>query len=87
MNARFSVRPRIYASGATSITPDAKDWRFENRAWKENPFYHRLGQAYLAVNWEATPNEVAHFIQPHPSFSEVFGETVLALTGRGLHVG
>jgi dihydrolipoamide dehydrogenase len=46
----------------------------------------QLGAGYLAVNWEATPNEVAHFIQPHPSFSEVFGETVLALTGRGLHV-
>ena len=46
----------------------------------------QLGQAYLSVNWEATPAEVAHFVQPHPSLSEVFGETVLALTGRGLHV-
>ena len=25
------------------------------------------------------------FIQPHPTLSEMFGETVLALTGRGLH--
>ena len=47
----------------------------------------QLGQAYLSVNWEATPDEVAHFIQPHPTLSETFGETVLALTGRGLHVG
>lgn len=47
----------------------------------------QLGQAYLAVNWEATPDEIAQFIQPHPSLSENFGETVLALTGRGLHVG
>ncbi len=46
-----------------------------------------LGPGYLAVNWEATADEVAHFIQPHPSLSETFGETVLALTGRGLHVG
>jgi len=46
----------------------------------------QLGQAYLAVNWEATPDEVAHFVQPHPTLSETFGETVLALTGRGLHV-
>lgn len=45
-----------------------------------------LGAGYLAVNWEATPAEVAQFIQPHPSLSETFGETVLALTGRGLHV-
>ena len=47
----------------------------------------QLGAGYLAVNWEATPDEVARFIQPHPSLSETFGETVLALTGRGLHVG
>jgi dihydrolipoamide dehydrogenase len=46
-----------------------------------------LGAGYLAVNWEAVPEEVAQFIQPHPSLSETFGETVLALTGRGLHVG
>jgi dihydrolipoamide dehydrogenase len=47
----------------------------------------QLGQAYLALNWEATPDEIAQYIQPHPSLSENFGETVLALTGRGLHVG
>lgn len=46
----------------------------------------QLGQGYLAVNWEATPDEIAQFIQPHPSLSETFGETVMALTGRGLHV-
>jgi dihydrolipoamide dehydrogenase len=45
-----------------------------------------LSAGYLAVNWEATPEEVAAFLQPHPSLSETFGETVLALTGRGLHV-
>jgi dihydrolipoamide dehydrogenase len=47
----------------------------------------QLGAGYLAVNWEAFPEEVAQFIQPHPSLSETFGETMLALTGRGLHVG
>ncbi|HZU78421.1 MAG TPA: FAD-dependent oxidoreductase, partial [Acidimicrobiales bacterium] len=46
----------------------------------------QLGAGYLAVNWEATPEEVGQFIQPHPTLSEAFGETVLALTGRGLHV-
>ena len=45
----------------------------------------QLGQGYLSVNWEATPDEVGHFIQPHPTLSETFGEAVLALTGRGLH--
>jgi dihydrolipoamide dehydrogenase len=47
----------------------------------------QIGQGYLAVNWEATAEEVAQFVQPHPSLSEVFGETALALAGRGLHVG
>jgi len=45
----------------------------------------QLGQGYLAVNWEATVDEVAHFLQAHPSLSELFGETVLSLTGRSLH--
>lgn len=45
----------------------------------------QLGQGYLAVNWEATPEDVGQFIQPHPTLSETFGETVMALTGRGLH--
>jgi dihydrolipoamide dehydrogenase len=47
----------------------------------------QLGQAYLALNWEATPKEIAQYIQPHPTLSETFGETMLALTGRGIHVG
>lgn len=47
----------------------------------------QLGQAYLSLNWEATPDEIGQYIQPHPSLSETFGEAVLALTGRGLHVG
>ena len=45
----------------------------------------QLGQAYLAVNWEATVDDVAHLVQPHPTLSELFGETVLSLTGRSLH--
>ena len=45
----------------------------------------QLGQGYLAVNWEATVADVAGFIQPHPTLSELFGETVLSLTGRSLH--
>ena len=45
----------------------------------------QLGQGYLAVNWEATVSEVAALVQPHPTLSELFGETMMALTGRGLH--
>jgi dihydrolipoamide dehydrogenase len=45
----------------------------------------QLGQGYLAINWEATVDDVARLIQPHPTMSELFGESVLALTGRSLH--
>jgi len=44
-----------------------------------------LAEGYLAVNWEATPEEVGHFIHPHPSLSEAIGETMLTFTGRSLH--
>jgi dihydrolipoamide dehydrogenase len=44
-----------------------------------------LAEGYLAVNWEALPEEVAAFVHPHPTLSEVFGETALSLTGRSLH--
>ena len=46
----------------------------------------QLGAGYFAVNWEATAEEAAALIQPHPSLSETFGEALLALAGRGLHV-
>ena len=45
----------------------------------------QLSGGYLAVNWEATVAEVAEFLQPHPSLTELFGETVLSLTGRSLN--
>ena len=45
----------------------------------------QLGQAHMAVNWEATVGEVAQLVQPHPTLSELFGEAALAMTGRPLH--
>ena len=45
----------------------------------------QLAGGYLAVNWEATVAEVAEFIQPHPSLSELFGETMMSLTGRNFN--
>ncbi len=45
----------------------------------------QLSGGYLAVNWEATVDEIAEFIQPHPSLSELFGETVMTLTGRNFN--
>jgi len=42
-------------------------------------------EGYLAVNWEATPEEIGLLIHPHPTLSELFGESALAMTGRALH--
>jgi dihydrolipoamide dehydrogenase len=44
-----------------------------------------LAEAYLSVNWEATPADVGLLIHAHPTLSELFGESALALTGRSLH--
>lgn len=45
----------------------------------------QLSGAYLAVNWEATVEDIAEFIQPHPSLTELFGETAMSLTGRSIN--
>ncbi len=44
-----------------------------------------LAEGYLAVNWEATGDDLGALIHPHPTLSELFGESALALTGRSLH--
>tara|TARA_Y100000739_G_scaffold192676_1_gene173165 strand:+ start:409 stop:1848 length:1440 start_codon:yes stop_codon:yes gene_type:complete len=45
----------------------------------------QLSQGYMAINWELEIDQISKFIQPHPTFSEVFGEAVLELAGRTLH--
>jgi dihydrolipoamide dehydrogenase len=44
-----------------------------------------IAEGYLSVNWQATAAEVGALIHAHPTLSELFGESALALTGRGLH--
>ena len=44
-----------------------------------------VAEAMLTVGWEAVPEDVAALIHPHPTLSESFGETALALAGRALH--
>ena len=44
-----------------------------------------IGEGYLAVNWEATAADLGALIHAHPTLSELFGESSLALTGRSLH--
>jgi len=44
-----------------------------------------LAEGYLAVNWEATAADLGPLVHPHPTLSELFGESALALTGRKLH--
>jgi dihydrolipoamide dehydrogenase len=44
-----------------------------------------IAEAYLSVNWQATGADIGLLIHAHPTLSELFGESALALTGRSLH--
>ena len=44
-----------------------------------------IAEAQLALNWDATAADVGALVHAHPTLSELFGESVLALTGRSLH--
>ena len=44
-----------------------------------------IAEAQLIYNWKAAPAEVARLIHPHPTQSEMIGETHLALAGKPLH--
>jgi dihydrolipoamide dehydrogenase len=44
-----------------------------------------IGEAQLAVNWEAYPEDIAPFIHAHPTQNEALGEAFLALAGKPLH--
>src|SRR5215472_7393665 len=36
-------------AGSSDVAPGRGDIRFADHAWQRNPFYRRLGQAYLAT--------------------------------------
>ena len=44
-----------------------------------------IGEAQLAVNWEAYPEDVAPLIHAHPTQNEALGEAFLHLAGKPLH--
>lgn len=44
-----------------------------------------IGEAQLAVNWEAYPEDIAPFIHAHPTQNEAMGEAFLYLAGKPLH--
>ncbi len=45
-----------------------------------------IGEAVLAMTMEATAEEIAHAIHPHPTLSEAVMEAALSLTGGALHM-
>jgi len=45
----------------------------------------QIGEAQLIVNWEAYPEDVAHFIHAHPTQNESLGEAAMMLNGFPLH--
>lgn len=44
-----------------------------------------IGEAQLAVGWEALPSEVARFPHAHPTQNEALAEAMLILAGKPLH--
>jgi dihydrolipoamide dehydrogenase len=44
-----------------------------------------IGEAQLAVNWEAYPEDIAPFLHAHPTQNEALGEAFLKLAGKPLH--
>ncbi|MEO7348695.1 MAG: dihydrolipoyl dehydrogenase [Terrimesophilobacter sp.] len=44
-----------------------------------------IGEAQLAVNWEAYPEDIAPLIHAHPTQNEALGEAFMALAGKPLH--
>ncbi len=44
-----------------------------------------LAEAQLIFNWEASADDVAPLIHPHPTLSEAMGEAHMALAGKPLH--
>jgi dihydrolipoamide dehydrogenase len=45
----------------------------------------QIGEATLAVAWEALPEDLARFVHAHPTQNEALGEAAMALAGRPLH--
>jgi len=56
----------------------ARSWRAHGRTVGDRTTRRRVFRRQL----EATAEEAAALIQPHPSLSETFGETLIALAGR-----
>jgi dihydrolipoamide dehydrogenase len=45
-----------------------------------------LGEAGLAIEMGASPEDLASVIHPHPTISEALGEAAAVAVGRPLHV-
>lgn len=44
-----------------------------------------IGEAQLAVNWDAYPEDIAPLLHAHPTQNEALGEAFLAIAGKPLH--
>jgi dihydrolipoamide dehydrogenase len=44
-----------------------------------------IGEAQVAVNWDAYPEDVAPLLHAHPTQNEALGEAFLAIAGKPLH--
>ncbi|MFN0096867.1 MAG: PHA/PHB synthase family protein [Dehalococcoidia bacterium] len=48
-------------SGRSERAPEPKDWRFQHKAWRENPFFRSLAQTYVA--WSDAVTRAAESVE------------------------
>lgn len=71
--------------GITKLVADAQDGRILGVHMVGPHVTDLISEGMLVTNWEATADELAAFIHPHPTLGEAIGEAALALAGKPLH--
>jgi len=83
---RSLARPRVSSRLSPRSAPTAPRAKSSGSTWLV--LGHRTTRGgLLRRQLEATAEEAAALIQPHPSLSETLVKHCFALAGRGLHLG
>lgn len=71
--------------GLTKLVADEEDGRIVGVHMIGPHVTDLISEGMLITNWEATIDDLAGLIHPHPTLGEAIGEAALALAGRPLH--
>jgi polyhydroxyalkanoate synthase len=67
------------ATGKSTISPDPRDWRFQDKAWSENPLYQRWAQAYLAMT-DAVEKMIPDDLEPEANARAQLAASIVTST-------